>query len=342
MQTYSELWAIAPTWLERIAEALDKQDVPLEAAGRDKTLNGPTAQRDGSIAILPLVGVLSPRPDWVDQLFGATSTTAFSRAFSALLADSGVSTIILAVDSPGGTVNGTPELADLIYQARGDKQLIAHIAGMGASAAFWVASSASQVIASPSAELGGIGVVAVHRDYSAANEKAGVKPSYVTSSKFKAEFNSDTPLSPDSAAELQKRVDEAAGEFTRGLARNRGVSPPTVSARFGQGRTMSAKSALAAGMVDGIASLDQLVGQLAGERDQRRARIAGERAKFSAMARQLAYESSVEIELAAMQPTPKAPAVSTAPRTIAEIRVERAALHAKYPELRKPFVHDYR
>jgi ClpP class serine protease len=337
----SSLWAIHPGWLDRITAALDPSNLPLEAAARDRAPSGPAVQRDGGIAILPLTGVLSPNPDPFERFFGATDTIAWGRAFSGLVADPDVSIIVVPVNSPGGDYCNTPEVSDLVFSARQKKQVIVVVSGMMASAAFWIGSSAGEVYASPSTEVGSVGVLALHRDYSLANAQQGVTPTLVTSSRFKGERSPDFPLGAEAKSELQRRVDQAGQEFHLALARNRNTSPATVATKYGEGRMMPTKSALQIGMIDGVCSVDDLINDLVSTRNERRARISAERQKFAAMARQLAYESTVEIELAAMQPTPKARA--TARRmTKAEIRAELAALRAKYPELRRPFVRDYR
>jgi signal peptide peptidase SppA len=339
----SELWAILPSWCEKIVHAADPATLPVEAAGRQKTRAGQAVTQDDNIAVLSIRGPLTQHPTFWQEMFGALSMEDIGRVFAGLVDDPSIKTIILDFDSPGGTYAGTVELAERVVAARGEKRIIAVSNGLLASAAYWIGSAASEIVASPSSETGSIGVVAVHYDLSAANEKVGVKPTYVVSSANKAEFNPDSPLSSEAQAELQRRVDEAGGEFTRAVARNRGVSPSTVAMRFGQGRTLSAKAALAAGMVDGIASLDDVIGQVAKERDQRRARVAGERAKLAAMATQAYCETDHEIFLDEREAA-KAPAATSRPMTAAEARAERKRFRASHPEVfgHPGFVHDYR
>jgi ClpP class serine protease len=120
----------------------------------------------------------------------------------------------------------------------------------------------------------------------------GIKPTYVTYGQFKGELNSDTPLSPDAQAELQRRVNQAGDSFTRAAARNRGISPAVVAAQFGQGRMFNGQDAIARGMADRIETLDQTVARLAGNpttstngRSSRQRRIAYERERLALRAR---------------------------------------------------------
>jgi ClpP class serine protease len=175
------------------------------------------------------------------------------------------------------------------------------------------------------------------------NEKMGVRPTYIVYGENKAALNSDNPLSPEAREQLQSRVNEAGETFVRAVAKHRGVSPAVVKHSFGGGRMFSAKEAVARGMADSVGTLDQVVGGLVSERTERRARIGRQRAELAALARKLERDAARDaLMAAAMQPTPKAPAVSTAPRTKQEVRAALAKLHAEHPELRKPFQHDYR
>ena len=97
------------------------------------------------------------------------------------MADPAVKAIVLSIDSPGGTVDGTDNLANAIFAARGKKPIVALGDGTLASAAYWIASGADQIFASDnSAKIGSIGVVATHEDYSRAEENAGVKVTEIT------------------------------------------------------------------------------------------------------------------------------------------------------------------
>jgi len=102
-----------------------------------------------------------------------------------------VEVVVLDVDSPGGYVGGIRELTDKIYNARGAKPIIAVANHMLASAALWIASAADEVVASPSSEIGSVGVFAGHADYSKAYEEEGIKITLIHAGKYKVEGNDD-------------------------------------------------------------------------------------------------------------------------------------------------------
>ena len=125
------------------------------AAQPSTTASYPTRAR--AVAVLPLYGTLLAR-----QL-GAWGQVMFARSMS----DPAVSTILLDVDSPGGTIYGVDELANKIYKARDrGKSIIASCNPLMAAAAYWIASAADEICLTPSGELGSIGVFAVHEDVS--------------------------------------------------------------------------------------------------------------------------------------------------------------------------------
>lgn len=246
MRSGLSLWYMEPAALEIAANAEVRAKAPAP----------PAIERDKSLAVMRMHDEILPRNDgWG----GATFLDDFASAYRSLLADSSVGGILIDIDSPGGAVDGTPEMADLLYSTRGVKPVVAIANTMAASAAFWLGTSAEKFYATRSASVGSVGVVAMHSDVTKAAERLGFTFTTVTAGQFKAEFSPFRVLSDEARAELQARVDEAYGWFVDGLARNRGTSRANVEKSYGQGRVMSAKAALAAGMIDGIATRDEVI-----------------------------------------------------------------------------------
>lgn len=232
----------------------------------------------GGIAQIKVFGLLSQRGDW-----WGSSTDEIGRELDRLMADESVGAIVLDVDSPGGVVYGTPELAAKIRAARGQgKPIVAVANSLAASAAYWIASAADQVIASPGSELGSIGVYLMHVDWSAALEQAGIKVSMIFAAPYKVEGQPFAPLTDEARAACQRDVDDYYELFLAGVAEGRRVTKAVVRKEFGQGRTMPAERAAAAGMADRIAPLDQVLAELAGTAAARSgsSRRRAERAKI--------------------------------------------------------------
>jgi signal peptide peptidase SppA len=232
-----------------------------------------------------LRGVIAHRMGGMDEMSGGMSAERFTSMIRSAAADPGISSIVIDVDSPGGTVAGVSEAADAVFQAREQKRIVAVANATMASAAYWIASQAHELVAVPSAldrSIGSIGVFTVHQDLSAHLEKEGVKVTLIKAGKHKAEANPFEPLSEELKAEIQASVDAAYGAFVKAVARGRGVSVADVKGGYGEGRALSAADAKAAGLIDRIASMDDVIGKLAGRRSAAGMRAEGDELEMTA------------------------------------------------------------
>lgn len=218
-------------------------------------------RRQKQIGIIPIHGALEARPSWIGEMFGMSSYERVGQAFDILMSDESVAGIILDIASPGGMVYGAQELAAKIFAARGRKPVVAVANPLAASGAYWVAAAADRVVVTPSGDVGSVGVIVEHLDLSQAMEREGVKATVIRSSDAprKGEGNPYEPLSDDARAHIQSRADAIHTKFVGDLARFRGVSVEVVNSSFGQGRVVDSKRALAAGMVDRVATMEDTV-----------------------------------------------------------------------------------
>jgi signal peptide peptidase SppA len=273
-EVFRKPWAILPEKLTVIS-----QIVALRASGgrlseeeiharleEAKLSAGPrSSQTDfGAVAVIPIRGVISRRANLMAQMSGpgGTSIEKLTSQFRAALADGSVKAIVFDIDSPGGTVEGIPELADEIYKARGQKKSIAVANSMAASAAYWLAASAGELVVAPSGQVGSIGVFMSHDDFSVAMEKAGVKTTFISAGKYKVDGNETEPLSDSAREDMQSKVDAFYTMFVKGVARGRRASQDDVKGGFGQGRMMLAAAAVKEGMADRVATMDDTLGRL--------------------------------------------------------------------------------
>lgn len=251
-------------WFRRHSEALAIDEGYLGllwAALAGEEARQPTLPKvSGTIALMPLTGLITQRPDW----FGGTSTDAFGRGFTAAMANENIAGVVIDVDSPGGLIYGVDELSERIFKARGTKPVVAVANSMAASAAYWIASAAEKFVVMPHGDVGSIGVWAMHQDWSKYEEDLGIKTTLVSSGKFKVEGNPWSALDEEAKSEMQKRVDSLHEDFIGRVAENRGVRASAVRSSYGQGRLVPAKEAVEAGMVDGIMSLDDVLRGMVG------------------------------------------------------------------------------
>lgn len=255
-----EPWAIVPEKLHAICEFINLKisgvEIPYEAAAR------PEERRTQNVAVLPLFGVMAHRSNMITSMSGGTSLDKFNGQLMALVRDPEIGAIILDIDSPGGSVAGVEEAGTLIAAAAKRKPIIAHANATAASAAYWLASQTSEFWMTPSGQVGSIGVLAVHHDVSQAMEKDGIKSTFITAGKFKAEGSPERPLTEEAQAYMQARVDQYYDSFVKAVARGRKVSEKEVRGGFGQGRVVGAREALQMGMVDHVGTLDDVLASL--------------------------------------------------------------------------------
>lgn len=267
------LWSITEDkWAEIVpvlmrharGERLSAEDIQARLGASEP---GPRTQ-GGGVAVVPIRGVIAHRADAMDESSGGTSTERISAMLRQVMADSSIGTVILDVDSPGGTVPGVQELAGEIFEmkGRGTKRIVAVANSLMASAAYWLASQADEIVSIPSGTIGSIGVFSAHSDISKALEKEGVKVTLISAGKYKVEGNPFEPLSEEGLAVRQASVDAAYALFVKDVARGRGVSVSDVRNGFGEGRALPAKDAKAAGLIDRIASMEDVLSKAVGRK----------------------------------------------------------------------------
>lgn len=254
-------WSIRPCAFSRLCARIVGQ-LPAESrsASHDAAI-------EGDIALIGLYGVLTDRASrWT-----TTALNGWRHQFGKLASNSDIGAIVIDVDSPGGSVYGVHETADMIYQARRPGRPIIAVANMEmASAAYHIASSADQIVMAPSADVGSIGVIAIHTDYSEADAKAGIRRTLIYRGRHKADGNPFEPLSETAHEHEVQRVGEYYDAFIEDVARGRGVSVSRVEDDYGQGRTFGADKAWRQGMIDRIATLDEVVNRLRSRRQTKR------------------------------------------------------------------------
>jgi len=250
-------WALMPERMAAYAAVLARKEGGLSADLQAAAPRGKGNARSGAIAVIPVYGTIVQRANQLDICEGGTSTQQISAALADANADDTVAQILLDIDSPGGSVYGVQELAAEIQASR--KPVVAYANSLAASAAYWIGASASEFHVTPGGEVGSIGVWMAHQDYSKAMADAGVTTTLISAGEFKVEGNPYQPISADALTFLQSRVDDYYAAFTKGVAKGRKVGIDAVRNNMGKGRVFGADQAKTAGMVDSIATFDEVV-----------------------------------------------------------------------------------
>ena len=256
-----EPWAITENSLQTILEIAARENESPEAVaaklGRELRNTHTVTERDG-VAIIPVVGPLFRYANIFTQISGASSYEILAKDFTTALEDPAIKAIILDIDSPGGEVNGVAELANMVFEARGKKPVVAYASGDAASGAYWLASAADSIVVSETSSLGSIGVVGVYRKKDAKESANAVE---IVSSQ--SPHKRLDPATDEGHKRLQGRIDTMADVFVGTIARNRNISPETVLDNFGGGDVFIGANAMAVGMADRISSLEKLIAELA-------------------------------------------------------------------------------
>lgn len=244
-------WAVDPLfaadWVQSRGGALDTA----AAAQRRAPL---VAAASRGVAVIPVYGVLTQRAGMC-----SLGCDEVSLALRQAMADPQVGGVLLDIDSPGGSTFGVDELAAEVMAARAVKPIRAIGNSRMDSAAYWLASAASEISVTPGGEAGSIGVYMVHQ----AGEEPGV--SVISAGRYKVEASPYAPLSDEARSALQARVDHDYGRFVARVALGRGVPEARVRERYGEGRALPAELALQEGLVDRVETFDQALARLAGD-----------------------------------------------------------------------------
>lgn len=237
---------------------------PVQAAIRDGGGEGGGYDvTPGGVAIVSIVGPMMKG----QSKYGGTSTVATRRALRAAAADARVGAIALRIDSPGGYISGTQDLADEVADVAARKPLEAYIEDLGASAAYWVASRAGKISANASAQVGSIGGYTVLVDTSGKAEASGVKVHVIQTGPLKAIGVPGAPVTPEQVAVVQEEVEDQVAGF---YATVRAGRPRVDLGKVATGGVWIADKAKSLGLVDRVETFDRFVTRLEGAAASRR------------------------------------------------------------------------
>jgi len=263
-------WAIMPNRLTEIQEIYfthlrgEKINIKEVEARIGKPLENEDQgyEIENGVAVIPVQGVIAKRMNMFSRISGGASTELIARDLKSALEDPKVKSILLYIDSPGGSVDGTQELANMIFEARDQKQIVAYTDGLMASAAYWIGSAAQKIyISGDTVQVGSIGVVAQHVDISKAEERVGVKTTEIVAGKYKRIASRYAPLTEDGQKTLQEAVDYIYSVFVNDVAKFKGISEEKALS-MADGKVFIGKQAIEVGLVDGVQSLSGLIDRL--------------------------------------------------------------------------------
>lgn len=217
------------------------------------------SERVGTTAVIRLQGPMTKFGSSLSALRGGT--VGLRKSIRNAVRDKDIKAILLKVDSPGGAVAGVSDLADEVSAAAQKKPLFAFIEDMGASAAYFVASQATKIVANAGALIGSIGAFGVLYDYSAMFDKEGVKAFVIKAGEFKGIGVKGTEITESQRNQIQRMVDQINDLFVASIGRGRKMSVERVR-ELADGRIHIASEALRLGLVDKIGTFEEALAEL--------------------------------------------------------------------------------
>ena len=226
-------------------------------AGRS---SGGTANTSGSkVAVIPVQGTIQKRGGYC-----SLGTKDLLAHLAAANRDPEISAIVLDIDSPGGQVDGTEEFARAVRSSQ--KPVVAYIDGLGASAAYWIASQASSIFINSDSTgyAGSLGVLCMSLNQTEFLKKQGLSVEILRSSRAvdKARLNPVEPLTDELRAQVTADLDRIAGTFISTVEQGRAGKLSTKEDVF-TGKVYNGADAKKHGLVDAIGSLQDAVNKAA-------------------------------------------------------------------------------
>ena len=324
----SHPWAIMPSALETIVNVVADhiEGKPVQLASSESKI---VSHLDfPQVAIVEIVGTIAKRLYGLDAISGGQTTIGIQSEIQEALDNPKISAIVLKVDSPGGTVDGTKELADFVHEATKIKPIVAYADGLMASAAYWIGSAANKVVAFDTSQVGSIGVIVTHFDQSQRMSFEGIKATHIFAGKYKAFGNSTEPLSAEAERYIQERIDTYYTLFVDGVALYRNVDAKTVIQNMAEGRIFIGQQAKIAGLVDEVGNIETAINLALAELEEGENAMATKE-ELQEMSQEDAIKALVEAHpeglpaelLAMVADTPKEPEIPEAAKVvIAELK----------------------
>ena len=235
---------------------LDVEGLQIKSDAKDQRV----ATTNKGVAVIPIVGSMSHRSTGIEAMSGMTSYTTLQKQFEAAFNDPNVGSILMDIDSPGGSVAGAFDFRDYLMSKKGTKPVYALARDAMCSAAYLIGSTADKVYATQTARVGSIGVVAMHTDASGKMEKEGLKPTFISAGKFKTAGNPYEKLEGEKLKYLQDSVDESYDMFINAVADARGIDKKAI--RDTEARVYGGKKAVEIGLADGIRTYESVLAEM--------------------------------------------------------------------------------
>lgn len=197
----------------------------------------------GAIAVLELKGVILDSKKLLAQLKRAAK-------------DDYVRGVVLRLNSPGGAVAPSQEIYDAVKKF--PKPLVASMASVAASGAYYIACGSKKVYSNPGTITGSIGVIMEFANLEKLYQWAKIERYSIKTGKFKDAGADHRSMTPEERKLLQAMVDDVLSQFKQAVVEGRGLKPAEVD-RVADGRIFSGAQAKAAGLIDELGGIEDAI-----------------------------------------------------------------------------------
>ena len=199
----------------------------------------------GRVGVVAVEGTILTSKDTIDHL-------------KSFRENDDIKSIILRVESPGGSVAASQEILEAVNQAASKKPLIVSMGAVAASGGYYVALGAERIFANPATITGSIGVRMEHVMVGDLLEWAKIKHETLKSGKFKDMTPMDKPITPEARKILQNILDEMHEQFKEAVASARKLDKSKVD-EIADGRIFTGQQALELGLIDELGGMPKVI-----------------------------------------------------------------------------------
>jgi len=320
---YGHPWAMLASTLSDLGQRIELGDMESIRSALSFNVDGleTSMKITNGVAVIPMNGVLRDEVDYMVRYGGACSYQILERDFLAAMSNDQVKSVLFYCNSPGGSAIGCKRIADLVFQNRGKKSIVAFVQGQCCSASYYIASACDRIEATADSMVGSIGTIMPHVEMSGLLEEIGYGVTVITNtdSPKKGHGNQYEKLTPEAKATLQSFIDSFGKPFIADVARYRGVTTEQVIANFGQGDAKRADIAIDNKMIDTVVSgIAQTLQRMTGS--------AGQQTPVVTSTNQIVFPVAAIVASTGNLPSPEAIATGT---PVPEERVNQMEVSAK-------------
>src|SRR5437588_552992 len=172
--------------------------------------------------------------------------------------DDDIKSIVLRVDSPGGSVAPSQEIHDAVKRIKARKKVVVSMGGMAASGGYYISAPADRIFAEPGTLTGSIGVIFLHFNVRGLLEWAKVEETTLKSGKYKDTLSPFRPIQETDRAGIQSISDDVYSQFVQAVAQGRGMPEARVR-EIAEGRIYTGKRAKELKLVDELGGFDDAI-----------------------------------------------------------------------------------